>query len=81
MATAGSFFSQVQPAVKYTAITPSDSATHDYRALYVGVTGDVRVLSPNGDTVTFRNCQGILPIQVLRVYSTGTTATDIVGLN
>lgn len=76
-----SFHSQIQPAVQYEAITPNDSGAHNFRALYVGVEGNVRVLSPNGNTVTFVGVQGILPVQVTRVLSTGTTATDIVGLN
>jgi hypothetical protein len=68
------------------AITPSDATdlTTYAKALYVGVAGDVRVLPvSNGDgaPVTFKNHPvGYAPVQVRRVFATGTTAGDIVGL-
>lgn len=65
------------------AITPNDSTTiNTTRGLYVGVTGDVKVDLAGGDTVTFVGlAAGIIhPISATRVYSTGTTATSVVGL-
>lgn len=65
-------------------ITPSD--TEDLavpaRGLYVGTTGDVTVDMINGDTLTFVSLTGgiVHPIRVRRVYSTGTDATDIIGI-
>lgn len=56
--------------------------------LYVGVSGDVAVVLAGdnsnggaGTAVTFKAAPvGILPVQVRRVMSTGTLATNIVGL-
>ena len=71
------------------AITPHDSTNFDYdcRAIYVGVTGDIVAVMRNGKslgdaTVTFKNAQqgSVIPIQCIRVNSTSTTATDLVGL-
>ena len=52
------------------------------RAIYVGVGGDVRVIMAGGMTQTFKAAAAgsILPICVSRVYATGTTATNLVGL-
>lgn len=49
--------------------------------LYIGGTGNVRVLTPGGDDVTYFNVQGgtYLATQVVRVFSTDTTATAIVA--
>ena len=71
------------------AITPSDSvnltdtdgediAMH----VFVGVAGNVKVLcAAGGDPVTFTMpAGGIIPVQVIRVYSTDTTSTGLVGL-
>ena len=65
-------------------ITPSDTEDLDIptRGLYVGVVGDVKVDMISGSTLTFVSMvAGIVhPLQVRRVYSTGTDATDIVGV-
>lgn len=51
------------------------------KALYVGVTGDVKVTMANGTDVTFKNVPvGILPIRAKRVFSTGTDASEILAL-
>ena len=72
------------PATRLAAITPSDSVPilGGTRALYVGVGGNVSVISAAGETVTLANVATgtILPIRVTHVRSTGTTATNIVGL-
>jgi hypothetical protein len=65
------------------AVTPSDVTTFPVcRALYIGVSGDVRVdFIDSGTNVLLKGAPvGALPVQVTRVYSTGTTATDIVRL-
>ena len=66
------------------AVTPSDSTTLlPTRALFIGGAGNVKVdMADTGTAVTFTNVQAgtILPIQVVKVYSTDTTATDIVAL-
>jgi len=75
---------KTKPAVGAGAITPSDSTTFSptYRALYVGVSGDIYVDCPHTGTNVKLGAVpvGILPIEVTRVYATGTTASDIVGL-
>ena len=50
--------------------------------LYVGTGGNLRVLTVSGDDILFTNIQDgmFLPIQVLRVFSTNTTALNIVAL-
>lgn len=72
------------PAEEFDAITPHDSneLSKPSRGIYVGVSGDVKVISLDGNDVTFVNLVAgmIHPIRCTRVYSTGTTATDIVGI-
>ena len=50
--------------------------------LYVGNTGNVRVLTAGNDDVTFVGIPAgaFVPVQVKRVFATNTTATDIVAL-
>jgi hypothetical protein len=52
------------------------------RALYVGSGGDLAVTMLSGATVVFTNVAGgsLLPLRVVRVRATGTTAGAIVGL-
>lgn len=55
--------------------------TNYANALYIGVTGDVKVDLVVGGTVTFKaHPVGYLLAAVRRLYSTGTTATNILGL-
>jgi hypothetical protein len=70
------------PAIGAYAVTPDNSATQNARALYIGVSGDVAVVTRNRSTsVTFKAVPvGILPVQVTKVLATGTTATDIIAL-
>ena len=65
------------------AVTPSDTVDLTNSGfLYVGAAGDVKVDTSDGDTVTFTAlAAGIVhPIRVKRVYSTGTTATNITAV-
>lgn len=64
------------------AITAHDTNANVATALYIGVTGDVAVVTDDRDTsVVFKAVPvGILPVQVIKVLSTGTTATNILGL-
>lgn len=64
-------------------ITPSDTVNlANPSVVYVGSTGNVRVLTAQGDDVTFVSVPAgaVLPVQVIRVYSTSTTATSLVGI-
>lgn len=65
------------------AITPSNTVNlANPSVVYVGGAGNVRVLTAQGDDVTFVNVPAglVLPVQVIRVYSTSTTATSLVGI-
>lgn len=73
------------PGDKLAAVTPHD--TNDLtngvcKALWIGVAGDVKVLAADdSDGVVLKAAPvGLLPICARRVYSTGTTATNIVAI-
>lgn len=50
--------------------------------LYVGVGGQVKVTTSGGDTVTFYNLNNgqFVPVNVKKVFATGTTATNLIAL-
>ena len=64
------------------AITKSDSVANEFSGIYVGGTGDVKVTTVEGDAVVFSAVPAgtTLRIQTVLVWSTGTTATNMVGL-
>lgn len=72
------------------AVVPSNTTdipsvtggTNNGCVLYIGGYGDLTVDTVGGDTVTFVGVNGgtFFPVQVTRVYSTGTSATGIVAL-
>ena len=72
------------PAIGAAAVTPNDSTdlSRPSRAVFVGGAGNLKADMTNGDTVTFTGvlAGSVLPIRVRRVYSTGTTATNIVSM-
>jgi len=64
-------------------IVPSDSVNLATAAvIYVGVGGNVKVTTAQGTAITFTGvvAGSVIPIQVIRVWSTGTTATNMVGI-
>ena len=63
-------------------VASEDGLGNNGNVLYVGNTGNLKVMTVGGDEVTFFNIQGgsFLPIQVLRVFATGTTASNIIAL-
>ncbi|CAB4165348.1 hypothetical protein UFOVP823_33 [uncultured Caudovirales phage] len=80
-------------ATQAVAITTSDATAVEFTKLYVGGAGDVKVdiseprsgvagAAPAISTVTFKAVPvgTILPINVVKVYATGTTATLMLGL-
>lgn len=73
------------PADNQFAITPSDTVDMAFvaRGIYVGVTGDIAIVTKDDSVVTYKNCvQGsILPVRAKRINATNTTATDLVGLH
>lgn len=66
------------------AVTPSDSTVlKPTRGLYIGTAGDVKVdMAERGTAVIFAGVQAgtLLPVQVTKVYSADTDATDILAL-
>jgi len=56
--------------------------TTEASVLYVGVGGDVKVRTAGGDDTTFIGVPSgsFMPVQVSRVYTTGTSATNILAL-
>lgn len=68
------------------SITPDDSNDlPDIAVVYVGDpggTGAVKVTTAAGTDVTFVGLPAgfVIPVQVRRVWSTGTTATSLVGI-
>lgn len=73
----------IDPASGAFEVTPSDTENLEINttAVFVGTGGDLKVDMANGDTVTFVVAAStLLPIQVRKIYSTGTDADDIVGI-
>ena len=63
------------------AVTPSDTAVLSAPSvIYVGGTGNVKVVTAQGTTVTFVGLPAgaVIPVQVIQVYATDTTATNLV---
>ena len=73
------------PATDAQAIAPSDGTDLPVvtRAIFVGQSGNLRVVTAGGDTVVLANVLAgvIYPIRAARVLQTGTTASDLVGLS
>ena len=63
-------------------ISDSTEAAKSGVVLYVGTGGDLKVLTVGGDETLFTNIQDgtFFPVQVLRVFETETTASNIVAL-
>jgi len=72
------------PADNAAAISPSNSTDlqNVTRGIYVGGSGTVRLITVQGETVSFAGLVAgtILPVRATRVTATGTTATDLVAL-
>lgn len=65
------------------AVTPSDTddlaRVSDY--LYIGTAGTLKIIFADGVTLVFAAiAAGLYPFRVSRVYSNGTSATNIVAL-
>lgn len=59
------------------------SCTHTTTAVYVGTSGDIKVdMVGTGTAVVFSNVPTgtVLPIQISKVYTSGTTASTIIVL-
>ena len=79
---------QTRPGRSTVAVTPSDTADitkkdGEYpRALWVGVAGNVAIVTPDGvvNTLTGVPAGTLVPIQTRRVNSTNTTATTMIAI-
>lgn len=68
-------------AVHAEAVTASDTKTFSTPGwLFIGGAGNVKVDTEGGETITYNSVIAgtSLPVSVTRVYSTGTTATNMV---
>lgn len=63
----------------YTIYVRSDN---NASVLFIGVGGTLRVLTAGGQDITFNAILGgtFLPVQVLKVFKTGTSATNLIAL-
>lgn len=81
---AGDNISIISPAYDGFDITPADSTDFETAttSIYVGVDGAVKLTTIGGTTLTFNSLIGgtILPVRAVRVFATGTTATNLIGL-
>lgn len=72
------------PGVEHYAITPHDSNNEaiNFRGVYIGVGGNIVIVSESGVAVAYLNAIAgtIIPMSGKRVNDTSTTATDLVGL-
>lgn len=72
------------PAQNAIAIIPADGADFTFgqcRSIYVGVSGDITLDTPNQTAVLIKSAPvGYHPIAAVRIRATGTTATNIVAL-
>jgi hypothetical protein len=74
----------ITPAQNAATVTPSDGADlpHACKAVALGSAGNITVnMTGSGTAIQYAGqLPGVLPIQITRVYSTGTSATGIVCL-
>lgn len=71
------------PAMGGAAITKSDTTVLDgrTRAIWVGVTGTIKVTTRDGSVLTFLAVPvGFFPVKAKIVWSAVTTATDMVAV-
>lgn len=64
-------------------VSPSNTVNLTYPSvIYVGGTGNVKVTTAQGDEVTFNGVPAgfVIPVQVIRVWSTGTSATNMLAI-
>ena len=65
------------------AVTPSDTVNLAFPSvIYIGVGGNVQVTTAQGDQVIFTGLIAgqVIPVQVIRVWATSTTATTMLAI-
>ena len=69
-------------ATIWNSVTPSDSTEVGFRALWINTGGVVALEDNNGNVEQFTVLDStLLPVQPVKVLSTNTTASGILGLN
>lgn len=71
------------PAKDAVPITPSDIAGLPdgmCRAIIVAIDGEIKVITAYNETRTFTVPIGVIPLQVKKVFATGTTAAGLTAL-
>jgi hypothetical protein len=75
---------QIIPAQYAFAVVPDDGADLPQltRGVYLGSGGNLHCSMQNGDEITFVGMVGgvVHPIAACKIFATGTTAADIVGV-
>ena len=63
-------------------VSTEDGSGNNGCVLFIGTGGDIKVKTAGGDEVTFTNVADgtFFPVQVVRVFATGTTASEIIAL-
>lgn len=83
-ASAANSYAADGPALYAAAVTPHDTNELDTysRGLFVGGAGALKVTTEGGSVVTFTGVVAgtVLPVRAKIVWSTGTTATNIVAM-
>lgn len=78
------FLGQTHPGVVFYSITPDDNndISRTPRSVYIGSAGNLTVVDKEGNEETFFNVPdgSMLSIQPVRIKSTNTTATNILGI-
>lgn len=73
-----------EPAVAGFLIVPSDTQGLPFvpRAIYIGVSGNLALMTFMGDVLIFTGvvAGSVLPIRAIKVFSTNTTAGNLIGL-
>jgi archaellum component FlaF (FlaF/FlaG flagellin family) len=72
----------VNAATGGSAITPGDTTEVDFNGVYVGGAGNLAVTLLDGSVITLTAVVvgTIYPLRAIKVMSTNTTATNLVGL-
>lgn len=72
------------PGYDGVAISPNDSSNlaSTVRAIYVGSGGNIKLVTPSNTTLEFIGVQTgtILPMQAVKIFSTSTTASLMIGI-
>jgi hypothetical protein len=68
--------------VNIPSVSNQDGTGNNGCVLYVGTGGNLDVTTAGGDRISFNGVVGgtFIPVQVVKVWAAGTTASDIVAL-